>query len=505
MTNPSKQAREELLKNVRTLAIVCNQWGDTGKGKFVDYFSDWAEIIARGTGGANAGHTIRIKDKEYIFHLIPSGILYDKEGKVNIIGSGVAFDPKVVAEELAILKNEGLPFKNLLFSRKAILVLPQHLVIDRAKESKTLGKIGTTGRGIGPAYTDHYARIGLTLNDLLNPAGFKEKLVRNLEDKIKLLKLIDQNIVKEIMNHELLGSGRFYDEKNIFNVDEIHKAYMEYAKLFKSHIADTDEIVRKAKGVKNILLEGAQGNLLSIDIGTYPYVTSSDCSITGLAKGAGLKETDVDLTLGIVKAPYMTRVGEGPFPTEMGGTKSAEWCGTKGVNKELEKEKFPNASLDDTDEFLQGIAIRRAGGEYGATTKRPRRTGWLDLPLLKYSAQFSGSHTILTKLDVLDECKTIRICHAYKYTGPDYQVGEKLLKKGDVLEMAIPDLEVISNCKPLYTDFPGWMTPITKIDSFENLPAKLHVILNFIKEQAGIQIDVVSVGPERDQTIINIT
>lgn len=500
----NKEQRDKLLSGVNTLAIVCNQWGDTGKGKFVDYFAEWADIIARGTGGANAGHTIRIKDHEYIFHLVPSGILYDKIGKINIIGSGVAFDPNIIAEELEILKKEGLSFDNLLFSRNALLVLPQHLVMDRVKEINTEGKIGTTGRGIGPVYTDHYARIGLTVNDLLNMKDFKEKLKRNLTDKVKLLKLIDISVIKEIMSHPHIGSGRFFDEKEIFNIDEITNAYVEFAQIFEKNIADTDEFIRNNVGKKKILLEGAQGNLLSVDIGTYPYVTSSDCSVTGLAKGCGLRETHIDLTLGIVKAPYMTRVGEGPFPTELGGLESAKWCGTKGVNKEMEKEKYPNASVNDADEFAQGIGLRVAGFEYGATTKRPRRTGWLDLPLLKYSTKFSGLHTILTKIDVMDKCEKIKICHAYEYEGADYRVGEKTLKKGDIIETAIPDKEVISNCKPLYTEFAGWQTDISQITSYSELPEKLIAILDFIKEKIGIIIDIVSVGPDRDQTIINV-
>lgn len=502
--NNSNELSDTLLKDVKTMAIVCNQWGDTGKGKFVDYFAEWADIIVRGTGGANAGHTIKIKGKEYIFHLVPSGILHDQTGKINIIGSGVAFDPNIVAEELEILKREGLTYNNLFFSRKALLVLPEHLVLDRIKEADRLGKIGTTGRGIGPVYTDHYARIGLTVNDLLNIDSFKEKLQKNLKDKINYLKQFDIQVVKEIMQHPHLGNGRFFHEKEIFNIDEIVKAYGEYAKIFEKNIIDTDTFIKENIGKKRILLEGAQGNLLSIDIGTYPYVTSSDCSVTGLAKGSGIKETEIDLTLGIVKAPYMTRVGEGPFPTELGGAESAAWCGTKGVNQSLEKEKYPNANVNDTDEMSQGIGMRLAGHEYGATTKRPRRTGWLDLPLLKYSIDYSGPRTILTKIDVLDECEKIKICHAYEFIGNDYRIGDKTLRKGDVIEKAIIDKEIISNCKPIYTEFPGWLQKISDIKTYNELPRNLHTILDFIKEKTGIQIDIVSVGPDRDQTIINI-
>lgn len=498
-----EESRKKLLAGVHTLAVVCNQWGDTGKGKFVDYFADWADIIARGTGGANAGHTIRCGQREYVFHLVPSGILYDTEGKINIIGSGTVFDPAVVCSELKILENEGLSYKNLLFSKNAKLVLPQHLLLDRIKESDIKGKIGTTGRGIGPAYTDHYARTGLILNDILNPISFKEKLEKNLVDKIKFLKLFDTQIIKDIMGHEHLGGGKFYSEEYIFNIDAIVESYSEYGKILGNMITDTDEFLRESLGKKNILLEGAQGNLLSIDIGTYPYVTSSDCSILGLAKGVGLKESDVDLTLGIIKAPYMTRVGEGPFPTELGGEKSARWCGGKGVNKKLEKEKYPNTSIDSEDEFEKGIAFRVAGDEYGATTGRPRRTGWLDLPLLRYSMKWSGHHAIFTKLDVLDQCQTIRICNAYEYTGGDYRIGNKILKKGDIIKTAIVDKEIISFCKPIYTDMPGWKTHTSDITSFENLPKELKDVLDFISKETGIIANIISLGPDRKQTIIN--
>jgi adenylosuccinate synthase len=249
---------EKLLKGKKTIAVVCNQWGDTGKGKFVDFFAAWAEIIARGTGGANAGHTIRLGDTEHIFHLIPSGILYDKHGKINILGSGVAFDPGVVEHELSLLKKAKCSFKNLRFSKDAHLVLPQHLLLDRVKESKAgSAKIGTTGRGIGPVYEDHYARIGLTVNDLLNPKIFEEKFIRNLRDKLVLLAQYDKEVIKKIMQHEHLGGGRFYDEKNIFNIPAIVKEYMRYGKLFQDNIMDTDTFLRQACGKKKILLEGA--------------------------------------------------------------------------------------------------------------------------------------------------------------------------------------------------------------------------------------------------------
>ena len=494
---------EKLLEGKKTIAVICNQWGDTGKGKFVDFFGVWADIIARGTGGANAGHTIRLGNTEHIFHLIPSGILYDAKGKINIIGNGVAFDPSVIEHEMGLLKKAKCSFKNLRFSKDAHLVLPQHLLLDRVKESKAgSSKIGTTGRGIGPVYEDHYARIGLTVNDLLNPKIFEEKFIRNLRDKMVLLGQYDKQVIKQIMQHEHLGAGRFYDSKNIFNIKALVKEYTRYGKLFRNNIIDTDTFLRKTVGKKKILLEGAQGNLLSIDHGTYPFVTASDCTIAGLSKGVGLRESDVDMTFGIVKAPYMTRVGEGAFPTEFGGAKSREWCGTPGITKKTEKEKFGDLSLDQSDEFKLGIAVRMHGYEYGATTGRPRRTGWLDLPFLRYSIQFSSRDIIFTKIDVMDTCKEIKVCVAYKYTGPKYQVGDIILSKGTMLSVAFPDKNVLKYCEPVYKTFPGWLRSIRNLRSFGELPQKLKNIISFIEKEAGVKTRIISVGPDRDETIM---
>jgi len=502
MKDKKEKAWERLLHGVRTLGIVCNQWGDSGKGKFVDWFADWAEIIARGTGGANAGHTISLGEKEHIFHLIPSGILYDPDGKINIIGTGTAIDPSVVCHELGLLDSKGLTYKHLLISRDAKLVLPQHLVMDRARESNAVGKIGTTGRGIGPVYEDYYARIGLTMNDLLNLDEFVRKLRRNLENKVRFLQTIDPEIIKGIMHHPHLGNGRFWDPKTIFNIDAIVEAYLVHTAKLEPMIHETDGFLRRLVGKKNILLEGAQGNLLSIDFGTYPFVTSSDCSIQGLTKGVGLKLTDVDLTLGIVKAPYMTRVGEGSFPTELGGMKSAEWCAAKGVNRKSELKQFGRLDVNDPDDYLQGIAIRMAGDEYGATTGRPRRTGWLDLPLLRYSLQHNGPNTIITKPDVLDQCDLISICTEYVYTGDDYRLGQQTLKKGQRLRIAVMDSHVMQHCQPVYTDFGGWKTPIQDIRSSDELPVEFRKIWKFIEFETGMQTRVISVGKDRDQTIV---
>lgn len=490
-----------LLDGVSTLAIVCTQWGDTGKGKFTDFFAEWADIIARGTGGANAGHTIKLGSKTYVFHLVPSGILRDGDGKTNIIGNGVAFDPGIFSEELAVLEQEGVSFEHLKIAQNARLVLPQHILLDRLRESSADGRIGTTGRGIGPTYVDHYARVGLAVNDLLNIDSFARKLQRNLAEKRRILKDADPEVIRRIMHHEHLESGAFWSASEFLNADAIVDRYRKYGSALRSFIWDTDRYLWDAIGKKRVLLEGAQGNLLSVDHGTYPYVTSSDCSVQGLARGVGIRDRDVDLTLGIVKAFYMTRVGEGPFPTELGGEQSSRWCNDPNTTEAVEREKYPRATVNSEDPFHQGVGIRRAGFEYGATTKRPRRVGWLDLPLLRYSKRHTGRDVILTKLDVLDQCEQIKICTAYRYEGPPYAIGERVLASGDVLDTAVPNYEVLQHCTPQYETFPGWEENTTGAKSFSELPEKLRVLVWDVACDAGLRIAMLSVGPDRDQTI----
>lgn len=496
-----------MLHGRQVIAITCFQWGDTGKGKFVDAFGSWAKVIVRGTGGANAGHTISLNGNESIFHLIPSGILHDAEGKINIIGSGVAFDPGIITDELDMLDDAKMSYGNLLFSNRAHLVLPQHLLLDRLRESKA-DKIGTTGRGIGPVYTDHYARRGLRLNDLLNKDIFSQKLKANLREIAGLLSLEDSEKIKAILGHEHLGGGRYWSESSLIDADAIVETYVAYADRFTGMIQDTDAIVREAleEGSK-VLCEGAQGNLLSIDIGSYPHVTSSDCSVHGLMKGAGLDMSDLDLNLGIVKAPYMTRVGNGPFPTEFGGEKSAEWCAKaaedekKKSRKQEELDRFGKVSVNSQDEFLRGIGIRQAGHEFGATTGRCRRTGRLDLPLLRHSIRHSGQEIILTKLDVMDESDVIEICESYTYRGPSYRLGNRIINDGDKIETAITESEVLARCVPNYVVFPGWKTDISGIRTFSDLPQKLIDVIHYIENKTGAVTEILSVGPDREQTI----
>lgn len=493
----------KFLNGVSTLAVVCTQWGDTGKGKLVDYFAeDWADVVARGTGGANAGHTIRLGDEIYTFHLIPSGILHDKEGRINIIGSGVAFDPRVFCEELEILEDARLTHEHLMVALNARLVLPQHLLLDRLRESSGEGKIGTTGRGIGPTYVDHYARTGLVVNDLLNPDTFVRKLRGNLERKRGDLAYADPELIKAILSHEHLGGGVFYHPVTYLDVDAITEQYRAYAKTLGEMIRDTDTLLSDWVGKRRILLEGAQGNLLSIDYGTYPFVTSSDCSVQGLARGVGLRDRQVDRTLGIVKAFYMTRVGEGPFPTEFGGEESARWCNAALTTEAVEQEQYPDVSVNSANPFKQGVGIRRTGGEYGATTKRPRRTGWLDLPLLRYSKRYTGPDIILTKLDVLDWCEEIKICTEYRYEGPEYRIADRVLQFGDILNAAVPDYEVIRYCKPVYRSFDGWCSDTSGCKTASDLPQKLRDVVDFVASQTDLNIVMLSVGPDRGQTIV---
>ena len=493
----------DFLDRVRTLAVICTQWGDTGKGKFVDYFASWADIIGRGTGGANAGHTIRVGRSEYVFHLLPSGMLHAK--KLNVIGSGVAVEPGTVIDELEALKRFGVSGDNLRIALNARLVLPQHMVMDRLREQAGRpGRIGTTGRGMGPAYTDHTARVGLVVNDLLNPHIFCEKLSRNLEEKVRLVRAYDPTlaITRSIMDHPILNKGVFFSEKNVFDEEMIAEVYLEYGSALKRYIIDTDALIRTAHAEgSRILLEGAQGNLLSVDYGTYPYVTSSDCSIAGLAKGVGLREQDVDLTLGIVKAFYMTRVGEGPFPTELGGERSAQSC--RVSTRASEKIAYPDASLNDPDEFVRGVAIRRIGNEYGATTGRPRRTGWLDLPLIRYSAgRLTGPNVILTKLDVLDGADSFKVCTEYVYEGPDYRRGEFIFRTGQRIVTAMPDLEIMQYCRPHYVELPGWPGPIRAVREYQELDPALRQAIEFLEESTDINVMMLSVGPDREDTIV---
>ncbi len=507
-----KEKINTFLQGVNTLSIVCYQWGDTGKGKFVDRFAEWADIIARGTGGDNAGHTIYYDSRAHVFHLIPSGILYDKYGKINVIGSGTVINPRTLILEIKRLLKDGMTVNNLKIALNAKLILPVHILLDRLKEAEKTDKIGTTGKGITDAYLDHYGRIGLCINDLLNPDLFAKKLKKNLEEKRRLLKTYDIELIKEILHSDDLENGIYFHPEKIINEDAIVQKYFGYGQVMQRFITDTDALLRKSVGKKKILLEGAQGMLLSIDYGSYPYVTSSDSSGVGLAKGVGLKESDIDLQLGIIKGFYMTRVGCGPFPTELGGELSAKFCNGKhepGIRVLEVEEVALGLESGRHDDLFLGKFIRAQGSEYGATTGRPRRTGWLDLPLLRYAMQASGQvNLILTKLDILNSLNQIdpylgiKVCYAHVYKGEKpYHYGDKVIKKDDVLTVAIPNAEFLNQCEPIYDSFSLWKEDISQIKDLRKMPPNLRLILHYLERETKAKIRILSVGPEAERTL----
>lgn len=483
----------------RTIAVNCLQFGDTGKGKFVDMFANWADIIVRCTGGDNAGHTVIVNGKEKIFHLIPSGIVHDVSGKINIIGSGTVIYPKTLIDEIDLLRSEGIPCSNLKISLAAKVIMPYHILFDRLSEARAgNGKIGTTGKGIGPCYSDFVARRGISINDLLNPSLFRLNLEKNMEYFQRLLKTYDPENIDIVVAHEHLEFGAYSDHQGGLNFETIIEKYLAYGKVLQPYITNTDQFLQNEYGRSNILLEGAQGYLLSVDYGTYPYVTSSDCSVQGLIKGAGLENKEVDVPFGIIKGFYMTRVGAGPLTT---GMDSEIWCAKPNASAD-EKKFYSDSSINDADEFIQGIAIRRVGNEYGATTGRPRRIGWLDLPLLRHALRSGANQIIMTKLDVLTGIKKIKICDSYEYQGENYVYGDKVIKRGDILTTAIIDPNFLYHCKAIYKEFPGWDENIQKIRHYIDLPKNLKKIIRYIFLEVGVaDLRIVSVGPGPEETI----
>jgi len=415
--------------------LVGSQWGDEGKGKIVDILSNRFDIVARYQGGANAGHTIEIEDKKFVLHLIPSGIL--REGVICVIGNGVVIDPQALLDEIALLESFNINIKGRLFiSQNAHLIMPYHKLLDSISESGA-NKIGTTGRGIGPCYIDKYARKGIRIADLLNKKLLEEKIRANIEEKNVLLKTI-------------------YGQKELV-VEEIIKEYIEFDKAIDQYITDVPAYLNGAiENGKSILLEGAQGALLDVDFGTYPFVTSSSPTSGGACTGTGIPPTKISSVIGIVKA-YTTRVGLGPFPTELSGD--------------------------------EGELLRKTGAEYGATTGRPRRCGWYDAFLMNYSRMINGiQRAAITKLDVLSYMDEIKVCMGYELNG-------KKLKSFPT------DVEILSRVTPVYETLPGWKTDITKVKYFDSLPSNAKDYLSFISEKSGFEISIISVGPKREQTI----
>ena len=492
------------LDGVSTVIVQDLQWGDGGKGKLADAMMEvWADIGVRTNGGSNSGHTVWNKGAKIVLHLLPSGIMHDKDGKPCVIASGVAVDPRMLCEEIGLLQQKGMSFNHLMVALNALLTLPTHIARDMVSEDAAgATKIGTTGRGIGPTYSDHALRIGLQVNDLLNPDILATKVKANVRYSARILKGFDPEKVKQIFQHERLCGGIYYDPEKIFNVDTIVQVYLEYGKKLAQFIRDTDTFIQANVGKKRMLLEMGQGLLLDVDHGTLPYNTSSRCTVDGALSGAGLNRFSPGkiLALGIVKA-YQTRVGLGPFPTELGGEDSDKWCNDPTTTREKEKAQYPDVSINDEDEFRQGIALRDKGDEFGATTKRPRRTGWLSLPDLRHSLRWGSRDVVWTKLDVLTGCHKIKVCTHYKYMGPTYRFGDKVLLQGDMLDTTIPASEVLRHCEPVYATFDGWEKSISGVTAWQDLPNEPKLILKFVTLKTRIRNRIISVGKDRDETI----
>ncbi len=422
----------------KNLVIVGAQWGDEGKGKIVDILTEKADIVVRFQGGNNAGHTVIVGGEKYIFHLIPSGILHP--GKTCIIGDGVVVDPEVLLQEIDVLRKKGLfRAEDLLISKNAHLIMPYHKKLDAARERlRGENKIGTTGRGIGPAYEDKVSRCGIKCGDLLNEGDFRLKLKANLLEK--------NHYIKNILHEE----G--------FEIHEIYHQYMTLASGIIPFIRNTSKFLDSAiRSRKKILFEGAQGTLLDIDHGTYPFVTSSNTVAGEAATGSGIGPSRIDSVIGITKA-YATRVGEGPFPTELHG---------------------PEADR-----------LREQGAEYGATTGRPRRCGWFDAVAARYAARINGlDGLVVTKLDVLDDLDTINICTGYRHNG-------------EVTDDFPTEASILQECEPVYEAFKGWKEPTTGIKKFEKLPKRAQAYIRKLEKLSGVEVMMVSVGARREETIM---
>lgn len=416
------------------LVILGAQWGDEGKGKVIDIFAPKSDYIVRYQGGNNAGHTVVIGEDEFILHLIPSGILH--KGKVCVIGNGVVIDPKALLEEIATLENKGISVSGRLFiSEEAHVILPYHRKLDELKEEKRK-KIGTTKRGIGPCYADKVARSGIRIADLMDDEVFREKLKANLTEKNEILA-------------KIYGAGEF-------SFENLYREYSGYAASIKKYVSNTAVLLNEAiRSKKRILFEGAQGTLLDVDHGTYPFVTSSNSTAGGASTGTGVGPTRIDKVLGVVKA-YTTRVGEGPFPTE-----------------------FSKDLMD---------RIRKKGNEFGATTGRPRRCGWFDSVVVRHSIMVNGiDEIVVTKLDVLDELDSIKICTSYKFGGKAYRDFPSNIK-------------VLNGLEPVYETLPGWREDTTRVTSYSRLPRNAKKYLKRIQDILKTKIVLISVGSERKQT-----
>ncbi len=425
----------------KIIVVIGAQWGDEGKGKIVDLLAERFDVVARYQGGHNAGHSVRVGDVSYVLHLIPSGIIH--RGKTCVLGNGMVIDPKAFFEEVDQMEAQGISVspERLKVSSRAHLIMPYHRALDHTSEER-LGneKIGTTLRGIGPAYEDKAGRRGIRVSDALVPELLRMRIERNLEEANRII--------------VLFGRPPLY-------ADEIYNEISALAERLRPYVSETSHLLSEAgKEGKKILLEGAQATLLDVDHGTYPFVTSSNPTAGGAAVGAGIPPHHISGVLGIVRT-YTTRVGEGPFPTEM---------------------------LDEEEDVAN--LIRQRGNEYGSVTKRPRRCGWFDAVATKYAAELNGFNSVaLTKLDVLDALDEIKVCLGYEING----------KKVDTFPAVSLDLRQI---KPVYETLKGWKSETLGMTKLKDLPTKAREYVEFLSNSIGVEIGLISTGPERDQTII---
>lgn len=434
MKSKSKNHRQNS-KAKKNLVIIGAQWGDEGKAKMVDVLTEQVDIVARYQGGSNAGHTVVANGRKFVFHQIPSGILHD--GKKCVIGNGVVLDPLGLLEEMSSLIKAGVKVRDrLILSDRAHLLMPYHRLLDGASETrKGTGKIGTTNRGIGPAYMDKMARVGLKVVDLFEPGYFRQK-------------------VREVVKEKNFWLKNYYNQPGV-DADKTADSYLKIAPKIKPLVADTTAYLESRLQLgENILAEGAQGTLLDVDFGTYPYVTSSNASVGGVCTGLGIGPQWLDEIYGVAKA-YTTRVGEGPFPSEM-------------------EETF-------------GEKIRKRGGEYGATTGRPRRCGWLDLVALKYACRVNGfTGLLLTKMDVLSYLQSIHLCVGYKV-------------KGKTVREFPAGLRRLADCRPVYKEMKGWKGDLSRASKLKDLPLEARKYLDEVEQTIQVPIQWVSVGPDRSQ------
>lgn len=418
-----------------SVVVVGTQWGDEGKGKITDFLSQNAEVVARYQGGNNAGHTIVFDNVTYKLHLIPSGIFFPD--KTSVLGNGMVIDPKAFMEELEYLHGKGVNTDNLRVSNRAHVILPYHIKLDiLQEEEKGIHKIGTTKKGIGPAYMDKAARAGIRVADLLDKDVFREKLEQNLQEKNRLFEKVY--------------------EVDPVQIEEILEEYYAYGQEMKKFVCDTSVVLNDAlDDGRRVLFEGAQGVMLDIDQGTYPYVTSSNPVAGGVTIGSGVGPSKISTVVGVSKA-YTTRVGDGPFPTEL------------------------------TDEI--GDQIRKVGREYGTTTGRPRRVGWFDSVVVRHARRVSGITDLsLNSIDVLSGIKTLKICVAYKF-------------RGEIIKEFPASLKELAECEAVYEELPGWDEDITGVKNLDELPANARHYLERIAQLTEIPLSIFSVGPDRTQT-----